>query len=101
MNQSTGDFGVSLAERHDCAHDSGYTVCETPRSRNKHGSDIKGNYLCSSLNKMTAMKCNWKILLIFNILLLADPENSEAKPTPSIVLNGQGKTFVEEIFYLW
>ena len=38
---------------------------------------------------------------MINILLLADPENSEAKPTPSSVLNGEGKTFVEEIFYLW
>ena len=44
---------------------------------------------------MTAMKCKWKIFFIINILLLADPENSEGKPTPSIVLNGEGKKFVE------
>ena len=54
---------------------------------------------------MTAMKCNWKIFVIINILLLADPENSEAKPTPSTVLNSEGKTFVsvevnECFFYL-
>ena len=46
---------------------------------------------------MTAMICNHKVLFIISILLLADPEHSEAKPTPSNVLNGEGKKVFEEL----
>ena len=40
---------------------------------------------------MIKVSLNWKALLIFNILLAANPENSSTKPTPSNVLHDQGK----------